>query len=142
MVVGSVRFNVFPHYRAEGFTNLFVHFAAATGTQEGVGEVGVHTTSVPVEVTQWLAMPVDGNVVFLPHSFKQVAGNPDLVAGFFGAFGKNLELPLAGGHFGIDAFNIKAGIQTGIQVLFYHLASKSIAGTYRTIIRSLGSGVT
>src|ERR1700721_485254 len=82
-------------------------------------------------------MPVDGDPVFFTYSFQQVAGDPDLVAGFFGAFGEDLELPLAGGHFRVDPFYVEAGIQTGIEVFFHDGTAVGVTGADRTIIRTL-----
>ena len=52
---------------------------------------------------------------------QQVAGDPDLVAGFFSAFGEDLEFPLSGGYFRIDAFDIQAGVDAQIDDLIDRL---------------------
>src|SRR5438045_1418779 len=97
----------------------------------------MHSTAVPVEISQWFAMPVDGNIVFFTNSFKKITSYPDLVACLFSALGKNLEFPLTCSHFCVDAFYVQAGIKTGIQVFFYNVTAIGIAGTNRTVVWTL-----
>src|SRR5450432_1600126 len=84
-------------------------------------------------------MPVDGDAIFFANSFQQIAGNPNLVTGLLGAFGEDLEFPLASSYFGIDAFHVQAGFQTGVEMFFHHIASVGVEGADGTIIGSLRS---
>ena len=81
---------------------------------------------------QLMAMPY-----FSPILSSRYLARPYLIAGFFGAFGEDLELPLTGGDFRVDAFDIKACIQAGIEVFFYHIAPIGVTGTNGAIIRTL-----
>jgi hypothetical protein len=97
----------------EGFEVLLAaHFAEVLG-----GEVAVHAGAVPVAL-DGLAMQFNIHFVFLAEAHHQVASGPDVVGGLGGAFGEDLELPLALGDFGVDAFVIDAGGETELQVLF------------------------
>src|SRR5438105_4784276 len=93
--------------RAEGLTYFLVHFLAAAGTQRTVREVGVHTTTIPIQCTQWFTSPVNSQTIFFANTLQQVAGQPNLVTSFFCSFRKNLELPLSGCHFCIDTFYVQ-----------------------------------
>src|SRR6186713_1297698 len=64
VVIRSVYFDVFLDHGAEGLTYFDVCILVASGAQQGVGEVGVHTAAVPIQVAQGFTMPVDGDTIF------------------------------------------------------------------------------
>jgi hypothetical protein len=142
VVIGAIYFNMFFYYRAESFAHFVKNGLAASGAQQAVAEVGMHATAVPVEGAQGFAMPVDGNAVFFANALKQVAGQPNLVAGFLGTFCKNLKLPLTCGYFGINTFYIQASFEAYVQVLFNDFAAECIVSAYRTVVRTLRTGET
>ncbi len=49
-----------------------------------------------------------------PH--QEVARDPDLVGGVPGTLAEDLELPLALGHFGVDAFMVDARVETEVEM--------------------------
>src|SRR5882757_4339758 len=130
MVVGSIYFYMFHYDGTERFADLHIYFAAAACSKQSVGEVCVHAAAVPVKIAQRFAMPVDGDAIFLADSFKKVAGQPHLVAGFLSPLGKNLKLPLTRRYFGIDPFNIEAGVQASIQMFFHQWAAIGVTGAH------------
>jgi hypothetical protein len=95
---------------------LTAHFAEVLG-----GEVAMHTGTVPVAL-DGLAMQLHVHLVLLAEAHHQIARGPHIVGRLGGAFREDLELPLALGHFGIDAFVVDAGGETKLPVLFYDLA--------------------
>src|SRR5215204_4591362 len=106
MIIRSINSDVFPYYRTERFANLLIGLLATAVSQNTIGEIGVHATSVPIEVAQRFAMPVNRYTILLSYSFKKVTGNPNLVASLLSTFGKNLKLPLSCRHFSVNAFHI------------------------------------
>ena len=68
--------------------------------------------------------------MLLSDSFKKITGYPNLVTGRLCAFSKNLELPLSGCYFSINAFNIKACFKARIKVLFNNISAKSVCSAY------------
>ncbi|HYC27691.1 MAG TPA: hypothetical protein VEB42_02730, partial [Chitinophagaceae bacterium] len=96
------------------------------------------SATIPVKITKRIAVPVDADAVLFSNPFQKLTGDPYLVASLFGTFGKNLELPLTRCHFGIDAFHIQAGIQTGIKVFLQHRAAVGIIGADITIVDTAG----
>ena len=69
----------------------------------------MHPRTVPVGVTERLGMVVDRKTIFLSGSFQEVTRDPDLVASAVGAFGKNLEFPLACSDLSVDTLNVQTG---------------------------------
>src|SRR5678816_3310377 len=94
----------------------------------------MHAATVPVEATQWFAMPVYSNPVLFTDSFKQITGYPHFISSPFCALGKNLELPLPGCHFCIDSLNIQPSFQACVKMFLNYRTAISILGTYRAII--------
>ena len=80
-------------------------------------------------------MPVDGEVVLLGSTFQQITGKPDFVPCAFCAFREDLEFPLTSGDFGIDAFDIDAGLDTQVQMLFDQFTTEGVFRANRTIVR-------
>ena len=120
----------------EGFeVFLAANFAKVLG-----GEVGVHAGAVPVAL-DGLAIEDEIHFVLLAETHHQVASHPGVVGGLLGALGEDLELPLALGHLGIDAFVIDAGGKTEFEVLIDNLtgnaahvlvADAAVVGTLRS----------
>jgi hypothetical protein len=84
-------------------------------------EVGVHARSVPVALDGF-AIQFDIYFVFLAQTHHQIAGGPGVVRGLGGAFGENLEFPLALGDFRVDAFVVDTGGEAEIQMLLDDLS--------------------
>ena len=112
------------------------------------GEIGVHAGTVPVQRLlegrqNGLTTPFNIDAVSLRQAREDITGHPHLVSGALGAFAKNLEFPLTLRHFGIDAFEINAGIETDIDVLLDDFARHitDIFVTYAGIIRTLRSRI-
>ena len=124
---------------AELLTDLVEIVFLARLAHHAVAEIGVHARAVPVRVAQGLRMPIDGQAVFLGGALEQVAGHPGLVTGALGPLGENLEFPLAGGHLGVDALDIDARLEAGIEMLLDDFAPVGVAATHRAIVRALGS---
>ena len=81
----------------------------------------MHARAVPVALDR-LAIQFEIHFVFLAQARHQIASGPGVVRSFGGAFGEDLEFPLALGDFGVDAFVIDAGRETEIQMLFDNLS--------------------
>ena len=73
-----------------------------------VGEVGVHTRAVPIEIAKGLRMPVDGVTILFTGTLKQIACNPSLIACLLRSLGEHLKFPLACGYFSVNTFHIDA----------------------------------
>ncbi len=86
-------------------------------------------------------MPVDRHAVLLGNTLQQVTGDPNLVAGFLGTLGEDLEFPLAHHHFGVDAFDVQAGFQAQFQMLFDDFAANRFAVTDAAVVRALRTGI-
>src|SRR5690606_20341799 len=52
VIMCTVNLNMLRYYRTECFTNAFVNSFIATSSQYRVGEVGMHTASVPVKLSE------------------------------------------------------------------------------------------
>ena len=104
-------------YLSKRLHELFEVLLAAFFAKEFRREVAVHAGSIPVALDR-LAMQNDIHFVFLAETHHQIASGPDIVRGLGGAFGEDLEFPLALGDFGVDAFVIDAGGKTEFEVLF------------------------
>ncbi len=141
IVVGTVNVDVFLDPRLESLTDRFVHVLAAAGPQGRVAEVRVHAAAVPVTLDR-LGLVIDRQAVILGGAVQQVTGDPDLVAGFLGTLGKDLELPLTHHHFGVDAFDVQAGLQAQFQVFFDDFTSDSTTATDAAVVRALRAGIT
>jgi hypothetical protein len=77
----------------------------------------VHAGAVPVHVlAERLAVPVHVHAVLFAEAQQEVAGDPDLVSGGLGALAEDLELPLALGHFGVDALVVDAGVEAEVEM--------------------------
>src|SRR4051812_42037442 len=99
----------------------------------------MHTATVPVEVPQWLAMPVNRDTIFFANSFKQVAGYPYFITSLLGSFCENLKFPLTGCYFSIYTFHVKTCIETRVKMFFNNCATISILCPNGTIVRTLWS---
>ena len=64
-----------------------------------------------------------------------------LVAGFFGAFGEDLEFPLTGSYFCIDPFDVETGVEAGVEVFYDDVPAIGVAGADGAIIGALWSWV-
>ena len=71
VIVSTIDIDVVFDSRLECLTDGVVDVLAATGTQCGVAEVGVHAATVPVALNGF-GLPVDAHVVSLSNSLKQV----------------------------------------------------------------------
>ncbi len=71
-------------------------------------------------------MQLHVHFVFLAETHHQIARGPDVIGGLRGAFGEDLELPLALGDFRVDAFVIDAGGKTEFQMLFDDFAGQCL----------------
>ena len=89
VVIGAVNADVTLDVLAEFLTDFLEELLAPFVAHGAVGKVGVHAGTVPVPFNG-LGMKVDGDVVALCGTLEEVAGEPDLVAGVFGAPGKDL----------------------------------------------------
>ena len=89
----------------------------------------MHAGTVPVRITQWLAVPVDGQVILFSSSLKQVASNPDFVSSALGTLGEDLEFPLSCRNFCVDTFNIQTGLKAQVEMFFDQLSAKGILRT-------------
>ena len=122
MILRAIDRDVFVAVRAEGGHELLEVGLAAHFTHIGRREIGMHTRAVPVErlvkrTEDGLAAPFDVDAVAFGEAGEDVTSDPHLVGSALGAFTENLELPLTLGDFGVDAFEVNAGIETNIDVL-------------------------
>lgn len=140
IVVSTVDVDVFLDPWLEGLANGFVNRLAAAGTEQRIAEVGVHAAAVPVTL-DWLAVPIDRQVVSFGNSFQKVTSNPDLVTSGAGSLGEDLEFPLPHHHFGVDPFDVDPGLQAEFEVIFDDFATDSLTGTNRAVVRTLGGRV-
>lgn len=69
IVIRTVDINVVLDAWFERLANGIVSFLAAAGSQQRVGEVGMHATAVPI-AGDWLAVPVDRHFILLGNSFQ------------------------------------------------------------------------
>ena len=137
VVVSSVDADVSVDHSAKTFADGHENLLVTARSHQFVGKVGVHARAVPVEFAQRLGMPFDGIPILLPNPLQQITGYPDLVASPLGSLGEDLKLPLAGGHFSIDTFNVQAGFEAGIEMLFHAGPTVGIFCSDRAVIGSL-----
>ena len=97
----------------ESFTYSFIYILTSGVSQQTVGEVGMHTTTIPISF-YWLGMQFNIISMALGEPVEQVTGYPQFIPSLFGSFGKILEFPLSGSHFLVNPFNIEACIQADI----------------------------
>jgi hypothetical protein len=84
----------------------------------------VHAGAIPVKVnTERFAMVFNVNGILLTETLKEVASHPDIIGALLGALAEDLELPLAFGHFCIDAFVVDASVKAEVEMFLNDLAS-------------------
>src|SRR4029078_5625291 len=126
MIVWSIYFNVLFYHGFECFADFFKCLTITCLSHQAVREVSMHTATVPIKISQWFAMPVNRDTIFFANSFKQVTGHPYFIAGLLSAFCKNLKFPLTGCYFSIYTLNVKARIETSIQMFFNNCTTTSV----------------
>ena len=142
VIVGTIDVDMAIDILAKVFTDFGKNGFIAYLSHSGVGEVCVHAGTVPVQVfTQWFWLVVNSQAIAFGRALQQVTGHPDFVAGLPGAFGEHLKFPLPRRNLGVDAFQIDTGFDTQVQVIFDALPAVGIAGTNRTVIRTLWAGI-
>ena len=140
MVVRSVYGNMLIAGGFERSHDLFEIILAADFAHIVRREVGMHAGTIPIGITERLAMVFDVDTVLFAQTLQEIARHPDFVRGLLGALAENLEFPLSLGHFGIDAFVVQTGSKTDIEMFFDDLAGDiaDIAVADARIIRALG----
>src|SRR5690606_30764080 len=78
-------------------------------------EVGVAPGTVPV-ARHGLGIDGGGDVEVLGDAVQQPSGDPHVVADLDDAGGADLELPLTHHHLGVDAGDLQAGLEAGVEV--------------------------
>ena len=99
-------------------------------------EVGVGACAVPV-ASGWLGIEADDYVVVLSDAVQQPTGYVHVIAHGECVGCADLELPLAGHHFGIGAFDHQASIEARLSVLFDDLAAHNTSGANAAVVRAL-----
>src|SRR6056297_3736757 len=128
-------------YRTESLTYFFINFFGATCSQQGVGEVGMHTGTVPVAFNRfWVVLNIVS--VALGQSLQHITSYPNLITCFFGSFGEQLEFPLSCSHLLVDALELQSSIQTKIGMLFNKISSPGVSTTNGTIVKSMRPKIT
>ena len=86
-------------------------------------------------------MQLDIHFVFLAETHQQIARGPEVVGGLGGAFGEDLEFPLAFRDFGVDAFMIDAGGKTKFPVFLDDLPGQAahVLVADAAVVGALGS---
>lgn len=110
-----------------------------TGISHGaVGEVGVHSGTVPV-TWDWLGGQVHCDVVLLTETHHEVTRDPDLVTGSLGALVENLVLPGAEHDLSIGALDVETGIDADVQMFVHDVSSRDSSGADTAVVGSLWS---
>lgn len=68
-------------------------------------------------------MELDIDAILLGQANHQVTAYPQVVADLLGTLTEDLPFPLTLSHFGVDAFEVNASVQSDVDVLFDDLAS-------------------
>src|SRR6185295_8451841 len=116
MIVWPIHFNVLFYHGSESFADFLKCLTITCISHQAIGEVSMHTATVPIKIPQWLAMPVNGDTIFFANSFKQVAGYPYFITGLLSSFCENLKFPLTGCYFSIYTLYVKTCIETRVKV--------------------------
>ena len=127
-------FNFF--FSTESFTNSNESLFVTTFSHDTIGEVSMHTCTIPVTF-HWFRMEDDFIVVFFSNSMSKVSSNPKLVTCVFSSFTKYLVFPLSFHDFRINSFNSKSSINTSIKMFFNHFSSDSPSSSDTAVIRAL-----
>jgi len=101
MVVGTIELDVVSVSLGQSFHigDDFVQTTLSSG--DGGGEVGVHTSTVPVALN-WLWFKSDINTVIFSDSLENVSGHPELIASVDTLNWADLEFPLAWEDFSVQ----------------------------------------
>jgi len=124
IIVSTININMLLDVLTELFADSGEYALVTTLSHQTIGEVGVHTGTIPVALN-WFWMQVNAYVMLFTDFFSEVTSNPSLVASLFSALGEYLVFPLTLHNFSIDTFNVQACFQTRVEVLFYDLTANS-----------------
>src|ERR1017187_2901594 len=111
MVIRAIHRDVPGDVVGERLHEVFKVFPATYIAEVLSREVAVHAGAVPVTLDGF-AVQFDIDCVFLTETHHEIASDPGVVGGFGGAFGEDLEFPLAFSDFSVDAFMIDASGKT------------------------------
>ncbi len=81
VIMGTIDADVAFDLLARLLADLGEDILLAGFTHNGIEEVGMHSGTIPVGITQGVWMPLDGQAVILCGAFQQVTGNPDFITG-------------------------------------------------------------
>jgi hypothetical protein len=100
--------------------------------------VGVAASTVPVTL-DGLGLEAADDIELLAYAVHDVARHPEVVASVDSLAWANLVFPLTGHDLGIDARELDAGIEAGLQVSISNVAAIRVVGARGAVILALGS---
>src|ERR1700676_1247978 len=117
MVIWAIHSNVLGDIFGERFHEGFKVYLATFFTEVFIGEVAVHTRSIPVTLDGF-AMQYNIHFVYLTKTHQQIPSGPGVISGFGRPFGEDLEFPLAFSNFSVDALMIDTSGKAEVPVFF------------------------
>ena len=97
----------------------------------------MRTGAVPVAL-HGLRVERGGDAEVLRDAVEQPAGDPQLVGDLRRGHGADLELPLAGHDLGVDAGEVEAGLQAGVEVGLDDVTAVDLVGADAAVVAALG----
>jgi hypothetical protein len=101
--------------------------------------IGVHTSSVPVSISNRLGVKSAEDLEVFAHTLKDVSGHHQLITGINSDARSNLVLLLSGHNFSINTRHGDSGVKACLVHGIGDGTSKVILGSSTAVVRSLGA---
>jgi len=104
----------------------------------GGGEVGVHTSTIPV-ARDWLGVQAHANTEIFSHSVQEVPGHPEVVTHGDALARTYLELPLCRHNLSVSTGDSDASVEARPVMSFDDVTTVNLTGAYTAVVGALGS---
>mmetsp|Transcript_12755 Transcript_12755/g.23914 ORF Transcript_12755/g.23914 Transcript_12755/m.23914 type:complete len:229 (-) Transcript_12755:620-1306(-) len=137
LVSSSINCNVFRMPCSKLVNSLTDNFNSSFFTHSLGGNVGMHSSSVPVTSSDGLGMETAVHLKVFTHTLKDVARHHELISCLNTNTGSDLVFLLSGHNFSVTSRDIDSCIQTCLVVSINDVTSKRVLWSYGAVVRTL-----